>query len=80
MAGKNWYAAAATSTALITADKKKPRLIALIPERSPARGVTAKIPTTAVRTPIAGTTSGNTNPISPNAALPRINAATSVTA
>ena len=64
----------------MAADKKKPRLIALIPERSPARGVTAKIPTTAVTTPIAGTTNGKTKPISPKAALPRIKAATSVTA
>ena len=80
VAGRNWYAATATSAALITAERKKPRLIALIPERSPGRGVTAKIPITAVITPIAGTTRGNTKPISPKADFPRINAATKVTA
>ena len=62
------------------AERKKPRLIALIPERSVSRGATAKIPITAVITPIAGTTSGKTKPISPNAALPKIKAATKVTA
>src|SRR5664279_89220 len=70
----------ATRTADTIADRKKPRLIALIPVRSPSRGATAKIPMIAVMTPMAGTISGNTSPWKPNAALPRISAATSVTA
>src|SRR2546421_6730538 len=37
-------------------------------------------PTIAVTAPMVGTISGNTRPCSPNAALPRISAATSVTA
>ena len=64
----------------MTAEMKKPRLIALMPERSLARGETAKMPMTAVTTPIAGITSGRTRPSSPKAALPRMSAATSVTA
>ncbi len=47
-----------TRTADTTAEMKKPRLIALMPERSPARGATAKMPMTAVTTPMAGTSSG----------------------
>ena len=38
------------------------------------------MPSTAVRAPMAGTSSGNTSPCSPKAALPRIRAATRVTA
>ena len=48
--------------------------------RPVARGETAKMPMTAVTTPMAGTTSGYTRPISPKATLPRMRAATSVTA
>ncbi|SCF82735.1 hypothetical protein GA0115255_107875 [Streptomyces sp. Ncost-T6T-2b] len=59
---------------------KKPRLIAVIPLRSARRGATAKIPIIAVTTPIAGTIRGKARPESPNAAVPRISAATSVTA
>ena len=50
------------------AEMKKPRLIALMPERSPCRGETAKIPMMAVMTPIAGMTSGMTRPRLPRAA------------
>ena len=53
---------------------KKPRLIAVMPERSLARGATAKMPITAVTTPIAGTSSGKTRPSVPKATLPRISA------
>ena len=62
------------------AETKKPRLMAVIPLRSPLRGATRKMPATAVITPIIGTIRGNTRPASPNATLPRISAATSVTA
>ncbi len=48
---------------------KKPRLIALMPLRSPRRGATAKMPMTAVITPIIGTISGNTRPALPNASV-----------
>ena len=48
---------------------KKPRLIAVMPLRSPRRGETEKMPITAVITPITGTISGKTRPLSPNAAL-----------
>ena len=72
--------ATATSTSEITAEMKKPRLIAVIPLRSDRRGATAKMPIIAVITPIAGTSSGKASPESPNAALPRISAATRVTA
>ena len=47
-----------TSTAEMIAEMKNPRLIALMPERSPGRGDTAKMPMTAVMTPMAGTSSG----------------------
>ena len=40
------------------AEMKKPRLMADMPERSVARGETAKMPMMAVSTPMAGTTSG----------------------
>ncbi|CAB5043431.1 unannotated protein [freshwater metagenome] len=80
VAGIQTNAATMTKINENTAEMKKPRLMADIPERSPLRGATAKMPITAVITPIAGTTSGNTKPSSPKAALPRINAATSVTA
>ena len=80
VAGRKTKAAMITRTAEMAAEMKKPRLMALMPDRSPVRGDTAKMPTTAVTTPMAGTTSGNTNPRSPNAALPRIRAATRVTA
>lgn len=59
---------------------KKPRLMADIPLRSARRGATAKMPIIAVTTPIAGTISGKARPASPKAALPRISAATRVTA
>ena len=59
---------------------KKPRLIAVIPLRSPLRGIVTKIPATAVITPIIGMISGKTRPSLPNAALPRMSAATSMTA
>ena len=59
---------------------KKPRLIAVMPLRSPRRGATTKMPTIAVMTPMPGTISGNTRPCEPNALTPRISAATSITA
>ena len=71
--------ATATPIAEITAEMKKPRLIAVIPLRSPARGATEKMPMIAVRTPMAGMISGKISPLSPNALLPRISAATSMT-
>ena len=69
----------ATPMTEITAEMKKPRLIAVIPLRSRARGATAKMPITAVITPIIGTISGKIRPLSPNAVLPRISEATSMT-
>ncbi len=72
--------ATATRTREITAEMKKPRLMAVVPLRSARRGATAKMPITAVTTPIAGTISGKASPASPKAALPRMSAATSVTA
>ena len=54
--------------------------MALMPLRSLLRGATTKIPITAVTTPIIGTISGKTSPLSPNATLPRISEATSMTA
>ena len=69
-----------TRTSEKIADRKKPLLMAVIPLRSFLRGATKKIPAIAVRTPIAGTISGKTRPWEPNAALPRISAATRVTA
>jgi len=60
----------------ITTETKNSRLIAVIPLWSPWRGETAKIPITAVITPI----SGKIRPLSPNALLPRISEATSMTA
>ncbi len=80
LSGRNANAAIATRTADRPAEMKKPLLMAVMPERSPVRGVTAKMPTTAVTTPIAGTTSGNTRPREPNAVVPRMRAATRVTA
>ena len=56
----------------MTAEMKKPRLIAVMPLRSPVRGDAAKMPMIAVSTPIVGTISGKTRPSSPKAALPRI--------
>ena len=55
-------AAAMTSTSEMTAETKKPRLIAVMPLRSPLRGATTKMPTTAVITPHIGTISGKTRP------------------
>ena len=78
--GRNTYAAMITRTADSAAEMKKPRLIAVIPERSPTRGATAKMPTTAVITPSAGTINGKTRPREPNAVVPRMSAATRVTA
>ena len=80
LAGTQVNTAAITRTAEITAEIKNPRLIDDIPERSVARGETAKMPMTAVMTPMAGMMSGSTRPSSPNAALPRMRAATRVTA
>ncbi len=54
--------ATATRIAEITADTKNPRLIAVMPLRSPLRGATTKMPMTAVITPIIGTISGKTRP------------------
>ncbi len=74
-----------TTTAEITADRKKPRLIAFMPCSSSERGVTAMMPMIDVTTPTARTNSGNITPaiapisLSANAAAPRIRAATSVT-
>ena len=79
LAGRYVNDAMATPTAEITAETKKPRLMAVMPLRSPLRGRTTKIPMTAVITPIAGTISGKTRPSSPKATLPRISAATSMT-
>ena len=53
----------------MTAEMKKPRLIAVMPLRSFLRGATTKMPITAVMTPIIGTISGNTRPCEPNADL-----------
>ena len=78
--GRKMKAASTTSTAEMIAEAKKPRLIVARPLRSPGRGSVRKIPITAVSTPMAGTTSGKIRPSEPNAALPRISAATSVTA
>ena len=69
-----------TSTSEMIAEMKNPRLIAVMPLRSFLRGATTKMPATAVITPIIGTISGKTRPLSPNAALPRISEATSMTA
>ncbi len=78
--GRKMNAATTTSSAEIAAEAKKPRLIAVRALRSDSRGSVRKMPITAVTTPIAGTTRGNTRPWEPNAALPRISAATSMTA
>ena len=78
--GRYRYAAIATSTMETPAERKKPRLMAVMPLLSPVRGDTAKMPMTAVMTPSAGTMSGKTRPSVPKAALPRMSAATSVTA
>ena len=51
-----------TSSRETTAETKKPRLMALMPLRSPLRGATTKMPITAVTTPIIGTISGKTRP------------------
>ncbi len=51
-----------TSSRETTAETKKPRLMALMPLRSPLRGTTTKMPITAVTTPIIGTISGKTRP------------------
>ena len=64
----------------MTAQTKKPRLIAVMPPRSFLRGATTKMPITAVITPIIGTISGKTRPSLPNAILPRISEETSRTA
>ncbi|CAB4950003.1 unannotated protein [freshwater metagenome] len=62
------------------ADKKNERLIACIADLSVGRSRVMKIPIIAVTIPIAGTIRGKINPASPKPALPRIKAATSVTA
>jgi hypothetical protein len=51
-----------------------------MPLRSFFLGATTKMPSIAVSTPIIGTISGNTRPSEPNAALPRMSEATSITA
>jgi len=79
LVGRNMNAATATSTADAAAEMKKPRLIAFMPLRSVSRGETAKMPRIEVSTPIPRTIIGNMTPLMPNAALPRISAATSVT-
>ena len=58
LAGRYKNVAPMTSTRETIAETKKPRLIAVMPLRSPARGATRKIPITAVITPIIGTISG----------------------
>ena len=70
-----------TSTSEITAEAKKPRLIAVMPLRSFLRGATRKMPSIAVMTPTASADDhgGRSGPASPNAALPRISDATSMT-
>ena len=78
--GTHTKTATTTRIALMTAEMKNPRLMADMPERSLLRGETAKMPMTAVITPIAGMMSGRTRPSSPKAALPRMSAATRVTA
>ncbi len=52
----------ATPMTEITAEMKKPRLMAVIPLRSPLRGTTEKMPMTAVIMPMAGMNSGRTRP------------------
>jgi hypothetical protein len=51
-----------TPIAETMAEMKKPRLMAVIPLRSPSRGRTTKTPITAVITPMAGTISGKISP------------------
>ncbi len=79
LSGRYTKAAMMTRISENTAETKKPRLMAVIPLRSFLRGATTKMPRTAVSTPIIGTISGKIRPESPNAALPRMRAATSVT-
>ena len=79
-AGRKVKQATATPIAEMIAEMKKPRLIAVIPLRSPRRGATEKMPMIAVMTPMAGMISGKIRPLSPNATLPRISEATSMTA
>ena len=62
------------------AERKNERLIACIALRSVERRRVMKIPMIAVTIPIAGTINGKIKPALPNPALPRIKAATSVTA
>ncbi len=64
----------------MAAEVKKDRLMACMPLLSVGRSRVRKTPMMAVTTPIAGTISGKTRPSSPKAALPRIRAATSITA
>ena len=78
-AGRNVKQAMATPMTEMIAEMKKPRLIAVIPLRSRARGATEKMPMIAVRTPMAGMISGKIRPLSPKALLPRISEATSMT-
>ena len=59
---------------------KKPRLMADRPLRSLSRGLVAKMPMTAVMTPTMGMASGKIRPFEPKTSLPRISAATRVTA
>jgi len=64
----------------MTAEAKKPWLIAASAERSPSLGVTARMPITTVTAPIMGISSGKTRPAVPKAASPRTGEATRVTA
>ena len=62
LSGRYQNEAMMTSTREMTAETKKPRLMAVMPLRSPWRGATTKMPITAVITPIIGTISGKTRP------------------
>ena len=59
---------------------KKPRLMADRPRAVALARVVTKMPMTAVMTPTIGMASGKTRPLEPKATLPRISAATRVTA
>ncbi len=62
VSGRYRNAAPMTRISEMTADTKKPRLIAVMPLRSFLRGATTKMPITAVMTPSIGTISGKTRP------------------
>ena len=52
LSGRKTKAATTTRISEITAEMKKPRLMAVMPLRSLSRGATTKMPTTAVMTPM----------------------------